>query len=59
MPNIGDKRPAPCPLCDAPMTLTRIPERTASFGDGDVPVPAPIPAHNAWVCAECGHEIEE
>ena len=59
MPNIGNKRSDPCPLCQAAMTLTRIPERTASFGGDDAPVPAPIPAHDAWVCDACGHEIEE
>ena len=41
------------------MTLTRIPERTASFGGDDAPMPAPIPAHDSWVCNWCGHEIED
>jgi hypothetical protein len=33
--------------------LRRIPENTASFGEGQ---PIVTPAHYAWVCTECGEE---
>lgn len=38
------------------MRIQEIPERTAAFVE-DGPPPDPIPAHDAWVCEECDHEI--
>jgi hypothetical protein len=40
------------------MKLTRIPEHSANFVRDDAPIPVPIPAHDAWLCDACGHEIE-
>ena len=56
--NSEEKRSDPCPLCNFQMTRKNIPERTAGFARDDDPPPAPIPAHDAWVCDEFGHEIE-
>ena len=57
MPNLGEKRSDPCPICDGAMVFTHIPEQTANPVGEDGAIPDPIPAYDAWVCAECGHEI--
>ena len=58
MPDLGEKRPDPCPICGSVMAFTHIPEQTANFVGADGAMPEPIPTHDAWVCNECKHEIE-
>ena len=53
----GDTRRCPISVCNGIMTFKHVVEMSACFvGEGALRA-EPIPAHDAWVCDECGHEI--